>query len=119
VVVIVVSILMFTSKANSPKSVPVNQLGPEFYENLPEDVIKLRDDFEKETLTYEEMMKPYNTKLDEKKLSAKKAEDLLPEVDLKTGIQEMKVNDLWRDYNARFNQLKKECRAKKRASKSR
>ena len=114
-VVALVSNIMFSTKARAPK--PIDRIGSDFYENLPADVIRLRTDFEKETLVYEEMMRPYNAQLEElaeDKLSAEEAEKLLTEVELKTGKQEAKVNDLRQDLNARMKELRQAHQAKRR-----
>lgn len=116
VAVALVSNILSTSKARAAKVSP-NQLGADFYASIPAEVIKLRADFEKEANMYEEMMKPYNAKLNDladEKLSADEAEELLAEVDLKTGEQETKVKDLRADLVARMKELQKAYTAKKR-----
>jgi hypothetical protein len=112
-VAVVISNVMFTSKARNTTTPVTARSGSDFLDRLPQDVKELRSEFEKELQVYEQMIKPFNARLEIlDELSAEASAALIKEVDEATGKQEQLVKDLRKAFTKRYMEIRKAYLAK-------
>lgn len=115
-VVVVVSNIMFSSKARISKSAIERSLSSDFYQSLPRDLRNLRVEFDQASQEYAEAMKPFDVRLDQLAddvLSAEESEKLLAEVEQAAGKKERAMEELRERFNARFAEVVKAHQARK------